>query len=496
MTSGIVLSGLEAAVRAVEESGVKIATGVPGYPINGLFTALQASKAIDARWQFNEKIAFEIALGASASGERAMVVTKHVGMNVLADPLIISATHGIGAGLVVIAGDDVGATMSHNEQDSRWYGKLAEIPVYDPSTPGELYDAILDGLRLSERISAPVLIRIVEPVLTDTGKVLIKSPIIDSKRIDRSVWDLTMYGKHQRYLSQGWSVARFESTASKMNKASRRNPIAIISSGYATLKASRVAESLRLSHLALGFINPFPRDMVIEFMRDNDFVLVCEEPGTFIEEHINGPKSRGRLTGHLPAAGPLDEGDIINGVRNIAFPYVETEVEPEKIESRGVKRTVCAGCPFTPVYDAIKKLGAPVAGDAGCSILTANAPYKMVDVACSLGSAVSVACGMKPKGVAMMGDFAVLHTGMQALLNAKLQSYDVLAVIFDNGTAAMTGGQKIPDISGILKDVFKDDCTVVDMEGLSAGKAYEDLKGLYDAGSMKVYVVKGTCVMK
>ena len=148
------MTGTEAARAAVEDAAVRMATGVPGFPINGLFTALQQS-GMHARWQLNEKIAYEMAMGASACGDRAVVVAKHVGLNVMADPLIISATHGIGAGIVVIAGDDVGATMSQDEQDSRWYGRLADIPVYDPSTPGELYDSIMDAIMLSEQISAP-----------------------------------------------------------------------------------------------------------------------------------------------------------------------------------------------------------------------------------------------------------------------------------------------------------------------------------------------------
>ena len=161
-------NGIEAACRAISDSGVKLIVGVPGYPINGLFSAL---KGQHAEWQYNEKIAFEMAVGASACGDRAIVIAKHVGLNVMSDPLIISSTHGIGAGIVVIAGDDVGAIQSQNEQDSRWYGKLAEIPVLDPSTPGDLYDAIFEGLDLSERISAPVIVRVTEPVLLASGEV-------------------------------------------------------------------------------------------------------------------------------------------------------------------------------------------------------------------------------------------------------------------------------------------------------------------------------------
>ena len=485
--------GIEAARLALKDCGVRLINGVPGYPINHLFTALQNDKAMDARWQYNEKIAFEMAMGASVLGERAAVVCKHVGVNVMSDPLIISSTHGIGAGIVVIAGDDVGAAFSNDEQDSRWYGKLAEIPVFDPAKPQDIYDSITYGFQLSERISAPVLVRVTEGALTENGEVSRTTVSDEHKKFDPSFWQNTMLGAHQRYLKDGWSPALKDANHSRLNVSIKKGKKGIISSGHATVAASRIADALGMSHLSLGFVNPFPRDIVDDFLLGLDSVLVCEEIAPFIEEQIGLPIVRGRLTGHLPRAGPLDESSIKEGAEQIAEPRVTRTIKPMTMKDRGYTVGHCASCSYHPVYAAIKSLGVPVAGDAGCSIIAANPPYGMLDVMCGLGSAVSAACGFPSKGIAMMGDFALLHTGLQALVNAKLNGYGVLVVLFANREAAMTGGQQLPDVTGLLKDIFKDDCVLSDASELTEEQVREDLEKLLKAPGLKIYVVTSSC---
>lgn len=487
------ITGVDAAYIALKDARVHMVTGVPGYPINDLFTRFQKDDSLHAGWQFNEKIAYEMAVGASVCGDRSVVVAKHVGINILSDPMVISVTHGIGSGIVVIAGDDVGAFMSSDEQDSRWYGKLAEIPVFDPSTPAEVYDAILGGLELSERISAPALVRVVDIVLREHGDVARKRLPVTHKKLDKSVWDYTMFGKHQKYLMDGWSQAARESERSPMNQSSKKGTVGIISSGYVSNIAARVAEEKGISHLALGFINPLPRGLIDDFLVGLDQVLVCEEVSPFIEEQVSQPKVRGRLTGHLPRAGPLDEASVRDAIDNISTPGGVMDADLETLAGRGYAMGKCDDCPYTPVYDAIKMLDVPVAGDAGCSILTANPPYSMLNVALALGSAASAACGFNKKGIAMMGDYALLHTGLPALLNAKYGGKEAVVVIFANREAAMTGGQTLPDVTGLLKDIFKENCVINNTEELSAEKVHSDLKKLLDSEGLKIYVVGASC---
>jgi len=487
------ITGVEAAHLALRDCGVIFVGGVPGYPINDLFTALQKDSGLNAGWQANEKIAYEMAMGASVMGERAAVVAKHVGINILSDPLIISATHGLGAGIAVIAGDDVGALFSHDEQDSRWYGKLAEIPVFDPAEPAEIYDSIASGIQLSERICAPVLVRLTEGALKEKGTIHRKKISNEHKKLDMSHWSYTMLGTHQKYLRDGWSLAAHESNYHILNKAVKRGARGIISSGHASLDAAKVAESMGLSHLSLAMVNPFPRALVDDFIMDLEAVLVCEEVAPFLEEQLGVPKAKGRLTGHLPRAGPLNEADMRQGVEHLDMPSVKRAVEPQTMATRGYSVGHCDACPYDEVYKAIKSMGVPVAGDAGCSIIAANPPYTMLNVGVGLGSSVSSACGFPKKGIAMMGDFALLHTGLAALLNAKFNGCDVLAVIFANREAAMTGGQVTPDVSGLLKDIFKDDCELADPADYSVEKIRSDLDRLLKAPGLKIYVVTSRC---
>ena len=302
-----------------------------------------------------------------------------------------------------------------------------------------------------------------------------------------------MYGKHQKYMSEGWEIASREADMSRLNRCIKRSPIGIISSGHASVIAGDIAAKLDLSHLSLGFVNPMPRALVCDFLSAMDFVLICEEAAPFLEEQMCSPKVKGRLTGHLPRTGPLDLVAIRHGAENIAFESVPAAVEPETMASRGMAIGHCDNCPYEPVYRAIKSLGVPVAGDMGCSILAANPPLSMIDVACSLGSSVSSACGFSRKGIAMMGDFGLLHTGLQAMLNAKLHDYDVLVVVFANRQAAMTGGQVLPDVTEILKNIFKDDCVVADAAGMNEDRVRNDLAGLLQSKGMKVYVIRSQC---
>jgi len=225
-------------------------------------------------------------------------------------------------------------------------------------------------------------------------------------------------------------------------------------------------------------------------------VLVCEEVSPFIEEQVRIPKSRGRLTGHLPRAGPLDEASIRDALENISTQGGIMDVELETLSGRGFAMGKCDNCPYAPVYDAIKTLGVPVAGDAGCSIMTANPPYSMLNVALALGSSASVASGFSRKGIAMMGDYAFLHTGLLAMLNAKYAKQagrDVVVVLFVNREAAMTGGQALPDVTELVRDIFKEDCIVNDAAELSVEKVRNDLEKLLDTKGLKIYVIGASC---
>jgi len=227
------MNGLDAAVNGIIDSGVKIATGVPGYPITDLMEAL--GEKIEHEWSINEKVALEIALGSSVCAERSAVITKHVGMNILSDPLVTSAIHTIGAGIVIFAGDDPGIEKSQNEQDSRFYGLIAEVPVFDPKTPENAYLCVIEAFQLSEKVRTPVIIRITDRLLKSQGEFVRKSNVFAKKEIDKKIWHLTMLGKHQRFHQESYPEMCVFSELCELNTYEKKGNFGILSSGYPSL---------------------------------------------------------------------------------------------------------------------------------------------------------------------------------------------------------------------------------------------------------------------
>ncbi|VVB87643.1 Indolepyruvate oxidoreductase subunit IorA [uncultured archaeon] len=444
------VTGLEAAVFALLDCNVRIVTGVPGFPITDLMENIRGK--IKNEWSVNEKVALEIALGSSICGERSAVITKHVGMNILADTLVSSPTHTIGAGVVIFAGDDPGIQKSQNEQDSRFYGLVAEVPVFDPSTAQTLYLSIVNGFELSEKMHAPVIIRLTDRLLKSEGSI--KRTRISPHRagFDKKIWELTMLGKHQRFHLESYpEMIRF-AEASKLNDYQKRGRNGIISSGFpSSLVESAIPENV--SHLALSVVNPLPLALIDRFISEHEHVLVVEETEPVIEKQLSN-RVLGKLTGHIPY-GVVEEGNIRTAIENFGKGSIERIIIPQTIAERGA-RLVCEDCPYLPLYDAVKETGVPVAGDLGCSILTSAPPHSLLDAAFSLGSSVGTACGFNRKGIAIVGDFGLAHSGIAGLINAVHNDHELVVIVLQNEVAAMTGGQEAPDLTGLVSSYIRD----------------------------------------
>ncbi|MGB8216953.1 MAG: thiamine pyrophosphate-dependent enzyme, partial [Candidatus Methanoperedens sp.] len=445
------MNGLFAVVSALQDSSVKNVTGVPGFPITELMETLPAK--INHEWSVNEKVALEIALGSSVCGERSAVVTKHVGMNILADPLVTSATHTIGAGVVIIAGDDPGVQKSQNEQDSRFYGLVAEAPVFDPSTPETAYLCIKEAFLLSEKVKTPVIIRLTDRLLKMEGKITReKSASNTALPLDKKIWRLTMQGKHQRFHSESFPEMREYAENSKLNTYTKKGDIGIITSGFPSFLVDSLIKS-GFSHLSLIIVNPLPLDLINHFISEHKRVLVVEETEPVIERQLSG-KVLGKLTGHLPY-GIVEIKDIQEAIGNIKKDNVTRKISPETIKKRGA-RPLCEDCPYLPLYKAVKEQNVPVAGDLGCSVLTSSPPLSLLDAAFSLGSSIGTACGFNRKGIAIIGDFGLAHSGIQGLINAVHNGHDVVVIVLQNEVAAMTGGQAAPDLTELVRSYIKD----------------------------------------
>ena len=505
-------TGFEALYFAALDSDVELITAVPGYPITSLvelFLEKSRVKAgsdahFDAKWLTNEKVALEIALGASSSGRRSLVIVKHVGMNLLSDPLITSVTHSIGAGLVIIAGDDPGVKGSQNEQDSRWYGKIAEVAVFDPQDPATAYRALREAYELSEKTKTPVIFRVTAGLDKIAGELKrLPASAKPHPEFDRSIWNIRMREKHQRFHREVYPLLEEEAENTELNtlkegkrkekeagKLSKKTIMGIISSGFAstlveevldktnkgdtankgntvsqnTFSHSKVSQNT-FSHLSLNLVNPLPLRKIRAFLEENDRVLVVEESEPVIEDQLRvAGNVYGKNTGHIPYGQVLAE-DIEFALEHIGEDMPSKPVEEGIPEARKQSRTsICEDCPYLPLYHLLHSLDVRVAGDMGCSIRSAPDPLAAVDVSFALGSAISVACGFEKKGIAVIGDFALAHSGILGLLTAVNEGYDVLVLVLLNEVAAMTGGQEVPDLTKVVEAIVPD-VAVIDLDG-------------------------------
>lgn len=435
------MNGLEAVQLAVHDAGVKTLNYVPGYPITEL------AEALDAQITVNEKVALEIALGASATGMRAMVLVKQMGMNILADPLVISTTHTIGSGIVIIAGDDLGPKGSQAEMDSRIFGLLAELPVLDPRCPAALHASILEAYTLSEWLRIPVVVRVTARLLAAKSSSIRSMPSKGfGQEFERIGWELTVRGRHQKHRDRIVAFAAQASESTAQNCLQVSGNVGIIASGY----PAALAEGLGVSTLLVGYAHPLPWMLMRRFIDGHRQILVVEEPGPFIESQLRmSPKIKGKLTGHLPF-GPLERADIAHALETIDKKQESMPQIYESASERGYQG-ICEDCPFSSLFEALSSLDVPVAGDAGCAIRATREPYESVDVVYGLGSSIGVASGFRKKGVAVVGDFALAHSGLQGLINAVWQKRDVMVVVLKNDLAAMTGGQEVPDLTHLLE---------------------------------------------
>jgi indolepyruvate ferredoxin oxidoreductase, alpha subunit len=477
------MNGRDAAQIAVEDAGAKVRIYVPGYPITDLAAALNAQNSV------NEKVALEIALGASATGLRSLVLVKQVGMNILADPLVISATQTIGSGLVIIAGDDLGPRRSQAEMDSRFYGPLAELPVLDPRSPEHLYSCIMEAYALSERLRIPAIVRVTARLLaTPSSEIQRRTFPETDQEFERSALELTMRGRHQRHHNLILALAILASESTNLNRLEvcGDGEAGIIASGF----PAALAEDLGVSLFSVAYTNPLPRSLLRRFIDEHRVILVAEEPEPFIESQLGmDAKVMGKLSGHLPR-GLLEKADIMRALRTLDKEQKGGPEVYETVDGRGYVG-VCPECPFIPLFRALGKLDVPVAGDAGCAIRAAREPYESVDVVYGLGSSVGVASGFRKKGIAVIGDYALAHSGLQALINAVWQKREVLVVVLKNDVAAMTGGQEAPDLTALLEALVP---TTMLESPCSEKELEKRLKEELAASGVSALVVSGKCV--
>ncbi len=418
---------------------------------------MAAERKIHCRWSANEKTAMEAALGMSYMGKRAMVCMKHVGMNVCADAFVNSAMTGTNGGLVVVAADDPSMHSSQNEQDSRFYGKFAMVPVFEPSSQQEVYGMMKDAFELSERYKLPIVLRMVtrmahsravvetaeirEPnamTYPDNPKDWVLLPAVARKRNVRLVG-------LQQDLQQ-------EAENSKYNKLidGKDKSLGIIACG--------IAYNYLMEHFKDGCPYPvlkvsqypLPVNKVKELAEMCDSLLVLEDGQPVVEEMLRGVLDqditiKGRLTGEVPRTGELTPDNII-----AALGLKDEEVFPpcELVVPR--PPALCQGCGHRFMFEALNNVlkeydNSRVFGDIGCYTLGYLPPYQALHSVVDMGASITMAKGAADAGqfpsVAVIGDSTFTHSGMTGLLDAVNEKTNIVVVISDNLTTGMTGGQ-------------------------------------------------------
>lgn len=460
-----ILTGNEAISRGFYEAGGLVASSYPGSPTVSILDSMRAYNEIYAEWGTNEKVAMEISMGASIGGSRSIVSMKHVGINIASDPFMTFTQIKTKGGFLLVVGDDPGLTSSQNEQDSRFWGKFANIPILDPSTPQEAKEAVKEGLKLSEEFNTPVMIRLTSRLCHARGIVELEDRI---EHIPEGfIEDQARYcmlppfaNAAQDFMKERMvKLEQYNNTNINNKLESKGSSTLIITSSlcYENLKEININVDI----LKLAMVWPLPIDYIKTLSKKYEKLIVIEETLGFIEDElkIRGLNVEGKL--YFPFTGEITVESIKSGLKNANILDVEIPViEKESV----VKRTpmLCSGCPHRPIFHILKMAKATVIGDIGCYSLGIQEPFEVhktnISMGASLGMALGIAkvqnfSGNKKPIVATIGDGTFFHSGMTGFLQLASSNENITVIVMDNRTTAMTGGQITPTTSEYFKDL-------------------------------------------
>ncbi len=490
------LTGNEAIARGAWEAGVRVAAAYPGTPSTEILEALATYPADDvhAQWSTNEKVALDVAIGASFSGVRALCAMKHVGLNVAADALMSMTYIGVNGGLVLAVCDDPGIHSSQNEQDSRLVARLGNIPCLEPTDAGEARAFMHLAFELSERFDTPVIVRATTRLshtrsLVEIGErhEVAPKPFVEDRRKNVMIPGHAR-ARHPLLLEREAAVAArlAEPDLARIDEGERTVGVITVGLPYAYVK--EVLPTARVLKLAASY--PLPEDRIAAFCRSVERVVVVEELEPVIEDTVRrlGFAVEGKAV--VPRVGELSPERLRHGLAEIGVLGPVTRPAPV-VEAAPLVRppVLCAGCPHTTSYFALRALGARVAGDIGCYTLATIEPLRAIDTCVSMGSSIANAVGMAKAGqetrpiVATIGDSTFLHAGIPPLIDAVYNSTDITVMILDNQITAMTGGQDHPGTGRTLRG---EPAPKVDFEALvrSTGVAWVRQIDPYDVGGL------------
>ncbi len=448
MAEKVIMLGNEAIARGAYEAGVKVSSAYPGTPSTEISEYLvQYRDDVYEEWAPNEKVATEVAVGASLAGVRSMACMKHVGLNVAADPLYSVSYMGVNGGLVIVVADDPGLYSSQNEQDTRMVARAAQIPVIEPSDSAEAKDFFKAAFELSEKFDRPFIFRTTTRLAHSQGLVELQERVEPEDRpYEKNIQkNVMMPGnakiRHVEIEKRNNELAEEANTLPINRVEMNDTKIGVITSG---IPYQYVKEALpNASVLKLGMVNPLPRKLIEDFAAKVETLYIVEELDPVIEEQVKswGIKAVGKEI--LTVQGEYSANMLREAILKEKLDIKEPAAAP------GRPPILCPGCPHRSVFYVLNKLKMHAAGDIGCYTLGAVAPLSVIDTTMCMGSSISTLHGMeKAKGkdyiknwVAVIGDSTFMHTGVNSLMNMVYNKATGTVMILDNSTTGMTGHQ-------------------------------------------------------
>ncbi|MHC4773077.1 MAG: thiamine pyrophosphate-dependent enzyme [Planctomycetota bacterium] len=468
------LSGNEALARGAWESGLEVACAYPGTPSTEILEALAGYKELDVQWSVNEKVAYEVAYGAAVGGVRSMFACKHVGLNVAMDPLMTSSYSGVTAGFVIVVCDDPDMHSSQNEQDTRWVGIYAKLPVLEPSSPAEAKAFMGEAFKISEKFDTPVIVRMTTRISHTKEDVKLDKRIkVKPIKLEKDMRKYVMVPGNARvrhvFIEKRIEKLQRFSERTKLNKIEMNDTkLGFITSSVNYNYLKEVYPDA--SYLKLGFLYPFCDEKIAEFAKS-----VKKLPGVMEDVVKGNAKNVKKRPGRAPR--------------------------------------LCAGCPHWITFSVLKKLGLFVAGDIGCYTLGSLPPTSALHTCVCMGAGVTFNEGLRrahPDGkiVGVVGDSTFVHSGVTGLINAAYNQAKGIIFILDNSTTAMTGGQQHPgtgwtirnektkrlDLVRICKACGADNVDVIKPTG-NIKKLEALVKQRIEEDALSVIIAKEPCVL-
>lgn len=514
MSEKKILLGNEAIARGAYEAGVKVSSAYPGTPSTEMSESLVQYDEIYAEWAPNEKVATEVAIGASIAGVRSMCCMKHVGVNVAADPLYTAAYTGVRGGMVVIAADDPGMYSSQNEQDTRMVARAAMLPVLEPSDSAEAKEFTKYAFDLSEKYDTPVIVRSTTRLSHSQGLVELEEraePFDIPYERDMAKYVMMPGNAIKRHLVVEARLKQMAEDACgfPVNKVEYNDlSVGFITSGIAY---QYVKEAMpEASVLKLGIVNPLPRRLIEEFAAKVEKLYIFEELEPVIEEQV---KSWGIAKAVGKELFTVQGEYSANMIREKILGQTLDVAAAAQVPAR--PPILCPGCPHRSVFSVLNKLKIHATGDIGCYTLGAVAPLGVIDTTICMGASISTLHGMeKARGrdfirnwVAVIGDSTFMHTGINSLMNMVYNQANGTVVILDNSTTGMTGHQDHAATGKTLKGQVVPAINIFGLcKSLGIENVYEvnafDLPGLEEAfkretakDGVSVIIAKSPCAL-